>query len=100
MNEPSAPSQETAATAIYVYGVVGAEACSAALFEDAARAERLLTRYGPTGAIKKGSATAWAGWFRENRAYLFFSDQAPCGEATPVAVAHALPAGSSSPSSV
>jgi hypothetical protein len=35
VNEPSAPSPGTAATAIYVYGVVAVEPSSAALFEDA-----------------------------------------------------------------
>ena len=42
--------------------------------EQAARATRLLGRYAPTEAAAMDSPS-WPAWFRENRPYLFFSDQ-------------------------
>lgn len=41
--------------------------------EAATQARRLLARFAPEGP-GDGSAEAWASWWKENRAYLFFSD--------------------------
>jgi len=38
-------------------------------------AARLLARYAPIGACSDNSVTTWEQWFKENRAYLFFSEQ-------------------------
>ncbi|MHB8521900.1 MAG: hypothetical protein ACYDH9_14220 [Limisphaerales bacterium] len=38
-------------------------------------ASRLLARYAPIDAPKNQTASAWEAWFKENRPYLFFSDQ-------------------------
>jgi hypothetical protein len=43
--------------------------------DDAKRAAKLLSRYAPTDACKQESPSAWTAWLKENRAYLFFSDQ-------------------------
>jgi len=42
--------------------------------KDAERATTLLARYAPTEA-KLSSASAWEKWLKENRPYLFFSDE-------------------------
>lgn len=42
---------------------------------EARRAFRLLTDYAPEGAPKKPSVPEWESWLRENRTFLFFSDQ-------------------------
>jgi len=42
--------------------------------KDAERATTLLARYAPTEA-RLSSASAWEKWLKENRPYLFFSDQ-------------------------
>jgi hypothetical protein len=57
VNEPSAPSPGTAATAIYVYGVVPAETSSAALFENA----RGVEPASPTTLIAHAGLAAVAG---------------------------------------
>jgi hypothetical protein len=49
----------------------------AALRGDAVQAKRamaLLARYAPADSTKVEGADAWEQWFKENRAYLFFSD--------------------------
>jgi hypothetical protein len=43
--------------------------------EDARHAAALLARYAPTDAGRLSSASAWEQWLKENRRYLFFSDQ-------------------------
>jgi hypothetical protein len=43
--------------------------------EGSQRAARLLARYAPIEMEKQESASAWAAWLKENRRYLFFSDQ-------------------------
>jgi len=43
--------------------------------EDSQRARKLLARYAPSDAAKQESAGAWSEWLKENRPYLFFSDQ-------------------------
>jgi hypothetical protein len=43
--------------------------------KDAERAASLLARYAPTETAKHDSASAWEKWLKENRSYLFFSDQ-------------------------
>ena len=43
--------------------------------KDAERAASLLRRYAPTETAKHDSASAWEKWLKENRPYLFFSDQ-------------------------
>lgn len=43
--------------------------------ENSQRAARLLARYAPTEVEKQESAGAWTAWLKENRRYLFFSDQ-------------------------
>lgn len=43
--------------------------------ENSQRAAKLLARYAPTEVEKQESAGAWTAWLKENRRYLFFSDQ-------------------------
>jgi hypothetical protein len=43
--------------------------------ENLQRAERLLARYAPTEVKNQESASTWTAWLKENRRYLFFSDQ-------------------------
>jgi hypothetical protein len=43
--------------------------------ENSQRAARLLARYAPTDVKNEESASGWAAWLKENRRYLFFSDQ-------------------------
>src|SRR5262249_35271601 len=43
--------------------------------KDAERAASLLARYAPAETAKLDSASAWEQWLKENRSYLFFSDQ-------------------------
>jgi hypothetical protein len=43
--------------------------------EDGRRAASLLARYAPTDVCQLNSASAWQQWLKENRRYLFFSDQ-------------------------
>lgn len=43
--------------------------------KDALRASSLLARYAPTEVAGHDSASAWEKWLKENRSYLFFSDQ-------------------------
>ncbi len=43
--------------------------------EEGRRAFRLLADYSPDNAPKKPTVPEWEGWLRENRPYLFFSDQ-------------------------
>ena len=43
--------------------------------ENSQRAAKLLARYAPTEVEKQESASAWTKWLKENRRYLFFSDQ-------------------------
>src|SRR5262245_29379034 len=43
--------------------------------EDSKRALKLLARYAPSDMEKQESASLWKAWFKENRPYLFFSDQ-------------------------
>lgn len=45
------------------------------LEKDADRANRLLARYAPAGTESNDSAELWQQWIKENRPYLFFSDQ-------------------------
>jgi hypothetical protein len=46
-----------------------------ALREKKPEGKVLLTRYAPTETRNLKSAAAWENWFKENKAYLFFSDQ-------------------------
>jgi hypothetical protein len=43
--------------------------------QEAQRAKSLLARYAPTETFGHDSAAAWEKWLKENRPYLFFSDQ-------------------------
>lgn len=43
--------------------------------KDAERAASLLTRYAPADTAKQNSYPEWMKWLKENRSYLFFSDQ-------------------------
>lgn len=43
--------------------------------ENSQRAAKLLARYAPAEVEKQESAGAWTAWLKENRRYLFFSDQ-------------------------
>ena len=43
--------------------------------ENSQRAAKLLARYAPTEVEKQESASVWTAWLKENRRFLFFSDQ-------------------------
>jgi hypothetical protein len=43
--------------------------------EDGKRAFRLLADYAPESAPKRAATADWEAWLRDNRSYLFFSDQ-------------------------
>jgi hypothetical protein len=43
--------------------------------KDAELAASLLARYAPTETVRQNSPAAWEKWLKENRPYLFFSDQ-------------------------
>jgi hypothetical protein len=59
---------------------------------DARRAFRLLEEYAPEDAPKKPNAGEWEAWFRENRPYLFFSDQGDyCWYVDPLAKKRGIP---------
>jgi len=47
----------------------------AALRNGKAEAKTLLARYAPTETESLKTPEAWEGWFKENKPYLFFSDQ-------------------------
>ena len=51
------------------------EGTIAGLRENRRDARALLERYAPTETKNLKSADAWEAWFKENKAYLFFSDQ-------------------------
>ena len=51
------------------------ERAIAAFRENKPEGKVLLARYGPAGTETFDSADAWERWFKENKGYLFFSDQ-------------------------
>jgi hypothetical protein len=70
--------EDARAAAVPLDGVAFFEKTIPALLqggEEKVRALRLLNRYAPTEVCQEQSPQTWANWLKENRPYLFFSDQ-------------------------